>query len=461
MRAPAKDRETGRARTALLLAALSFAPLGAQAQAADTFAPFHHDPARPEVLRLDGEIDVRTPFMLGAALRAQPQITTLELHSPGGDVYQALSMVDRIRTAGLATRIAPGDRCHSACSFLFFAGVDRKAEGALGVHQLAAPNQQSAQYVMNDVLDVLLALDVPDDVRRRMFQTPAEEMYVFSPAEVAALGFDAAPGTTSATSTAITTAALPTDPVGPVLAVAPDPDPAPPPVFTVKADGSGDYVSIAEAVRAAEDGTRIRVYPGTYTGHVTVKASVDIVGTGPRDQIIWETTWPSILRWEAAGGSLTGLTLRPATSGPLTHRDSGLIEIRGGAPAIRGCDIAALPEATAAIRVTGAGSNPRIEDNRVTGGRIGIQFDGGEGDVQGNTISRSEIGIAVLRGAPRVRSNQIRNVDVGIGLGRAARGAVAGNEVHYCARGIVARKTPATEIGDNAVDACETPRARE
>ena len=45
-----------------------------------------------------------------------------------------------------------------------------------------------AQVVMSDVLDVLTRLDVPDTVRRRMLQTPADGMYVFSRDEMVALG---------------------------------------------------------------------------------------------------------------------------------------------------------------------------------------------------------------------------------------------------------------------------------
>ena len=449
MRWPRPDLRPSRAPVALSLAlGLALAallPALALAQTGDAFAPFRYDPTRPGVLRLDGEIDVRTPFMLGAALRAHPGVTTLELHSPGGDIYQALTMVDTIRGAGLATRVAPDDRCHSACSFLFFAGTGRQALGALGVHQLSAPNQQSAQYVMNDVLDALNHLGVPDEVRRRMFQTPADEMYVFSPDELAALGFDDA--TPEPTADA---------------AVAPaEPDAGPPVIVTVKPDGSGDYGSIAAAVRAAEAGTRILVYPGTYTGHVTVKTPVDIVGTGPREDIVWETTWPSLLRWEAAEGSLSGLTLRPAAAEPLTHRETALIDIRSGVPRVRDCDITALAEATAVIRIAGAAAAPVIEGNRIRGGQMGIQFDGGGGTAQENLVSRTDIGIGVQRSAALVRANQIRNVEIGIGLGRAAAGEVTDNEVRYCARGIAIRSTATARLGDNAVDTCETPVYRE
>ena len=55
-------------------------------------------------------------------------VAVLELSSPGGDAYAAMAMVPTIRAAGLATRIGAGDKCHSACSFLYFAGVERTAE---------------------------------------------------------------------------------------------------------------------------------------------------------------------------------------------------------------------------------------------------------------------------------------------------------------------------------------------
>ena len=193
---------------ALWLAVLAALPL--RAETVTDLAPFRWDSTRPQVLVLEGEITRRTPPLLGLALGRFADVAVLELSSPGGDAYAAMAMVPTIRAAGLATRIGAGDKCHSACSFLYFAGVERTAEGELGVHQLASANEASGHFIMNDVLDVFSDLGLPDMVRRRMMQTPPDQMYVFTPEELVALGL--------------------VGPARPAVAAAPDPAPDPAPV---------------------------------------------------------------------------------------------------------------------------------------------------------------------------------------------------------------------------------------
>ena len=171
---------------AICLAAFFAVPARGEVVAA--LAPFTWDSTRPEVLTFDGEITRRTPNQFGSALQRFGGVEVLELASPGGDAYAAMAMVPTIRAAGLSTRIPAGDHCHSACSFLYFAGIERTAAGALGVHQLASANEASGHFIMNDVLDLFADLGIPDGVRRRMMQTPPSEMYVFPPQELAALG---------------------------------------------------------------------------------------------------------------------------------------------------------------------------------------------------------------------------------------------------------------------------------
>ena len=171
---------------AMCLAAIFAMPARAEQNA--ELAPFAHDPNRPDVLLLEGEITRRTLNLFGLALQRFSDVEVLELASPGGDAYAAMAMVPTIRAAGLATRIPAGSKCHSACSFLYLAGTEREVDGELGVHQLASGNEASGHFIMNDVLDMLDDLGIPSTVRRRMMQTPPSEMYVFSQEELASLG---------------------------------------------------------------------------------------------------------------------------------------------------------------------------------------------------------------------------------------------------------------------------------
>lgn len=167
---------------------LAMLPAGANAEMITDYAPFFYNTGSPGILRLEGEINVRSPLSFNRVLRQYPAITTLELSSPGGSVYAALTMAPDIRDAGLKTVIPVGAQCFSACAFMFFAGAERAAEGELGVHQVSAANLASGQFAVGDIVAVLDEFDVPSEVLVKMLQTPSEDMYVMSPGEMQQFG---------------------------------------------------------------------------------------------------------------------------------------------------------------------------------------------------------------------------------------------------------------------------------
>ena len=172
---------------ALLLTTLARA---AAAEVETEFAPFLHDSDRPQVLALDGPIDGRTPVMFQRALQRFADVTVLELSSDGGNVYDALPLAYVVRRVGLRASIPPGRSCASACTYLFFAGVGRDAEGQLGVHSIAMPSNDLAagQLALADIFAAFEDFGVPSAVHTRMMATPAESMYWFAPEEMVALG---------------------------------------------------------------------------------------------------------------------------------------------------------------------------------------------------------------------------------------------------------------------------------
>lgn len=81
-------------------------------------------------------------------LDANPQVTTLEITSSGGNLYAAINMLHVVDTFGLDTRVT--EYCESACPFVFMAGANRTmAEGArLGFHlSYREPEELRAYYV--------------------------------------------------------------------------------------------------------------------------------------------------------------------------------------------------------------------------------------------------------------------------------------------------------------------------
>ncbi len=184
---------------------------GASAEVITEFAPFRYDTERPEVLELAGAIGIRTGVLFKLALAEFPEVTTLSLASGGGSIYVALPAAYDVRAAGLKTTIPEGETCASSCTYLFFAGVERSAEGRLGVHRIdiGTDSLTAGQVTLGDIFKAFEDFGVPTPVISRMMRTPTESMYLYDPLEMEKLGL-----------------------LGPVdgLGIEPEPAPAPAPV---------------------------------------------------------------------------------------------------------------------------------------------------------------------------------------------------------------------------------------
>lgn len=199
----------GYARRVALLGMLSVTmslgvPNAALPQAQD-FAPFYVLDDLQNVIILNGEIDFRTPLAFKRILTAHPQSHTVVLNSGGGSVQAGLLVAEEIHERGMTTIILPDFQCLSACSFVFFAGHARIAEGKLGVHQMSGSQDiEAAQLNLSDVLETLAKYGVSQEVITRMLRTKPEDMYIFSPQEVASLGITRAENTSAQTAPTIT-----------------------------------------------------------------------------------------------------------------------------------------------------------------------------------------------------------------------------------------------------------------
>jgi hypothetical protein len=122
-------------------------------------------------------------------LEGQTGLARLRLHSPGGSVTDALEIGAAIRDAGLATTMAAGDICLSACPYMFVGGVSRAADPAamIGVHQhyfgentvlpafLAVEDVQRGQAA---VLRHLVEMGIDPRLMEHALQTPPDEIYL-------------------------------------------------------------------------------------------------------------------------------------------------------------------------------------------------------------------------------------------------------------------------------------------
>ena len=146
----------------------------------------------PDAIYLVDEIDFHTPLDFHRAMEERPNARTIILNSPGGSVSDGLLVAEDVHERGFNTYIPQGQGCYSACSYIFLAGISRRADGELGVHQISSDVQSNAnmQFTVSDVLHVLEQFNTPPELIDRMFRTPSESIYVFTAAELVSLGIN-------------------------------------------------------------------------------------------------------------------------------------------------------------------------------------------------------------------------------------------------------------------------------
>lgn len=157
------------------------------ASASQIFGPFMVSDGPESAIVLNGEIDLSAALNFRRALAAAPGARVLVLNSPGGLVQTGLLIADDVHARGIATYIPADASCYSACAFIFLAGRERRADGALGVHQISAanPDLEGAQVAISDIIELLSRFGTPPEVLTVMFRTSADDMHVFSRDEVA------------------------------------------------------------------------------------------------------------------------------------------------------------------------------------------------------------------------------------------------------------------------------------
>ena len=174
-------------RSAAASAVLGVTAIASPAIAAEkTFGPFAVDDAKPDVILMNGDIDVGSALNFRRALHAAPGAKLVILNSPGGTVQMGLLMADDIHERKLATYIPKDSACLSACAYMFLAGVERRVDGKLGVHQISSDTSDlvGAQLTISDIIDLLNRFDTPVDVLSVMFKTPPNDMHVFTSEEI-------------------------------------------------------------------------------------------------------------------------------------------------------------------------------------------------------------------------------------------------------------------------------------
>lgn len=192
---------------------------------------------------------------------------------------------------------------------------------------------------------------------------------------------------------------------------------------------SGNYKSIAEAVKAAKDGASITVQPGTYNETVTVNADITIKGTAASACTLTAKNGATLTL--GSNCKISGLTISNSSSST-----APTIKINSGSPTISNCILAnstpsSAPNFVAAIEVSGG--SPTISNNQITGSKgMGITVFGGNPSISGNTITGCSIYGLWFSGntSARVQQNTIKNSGKsGVGIKAGAAPAIINNTI--------------------------------
>jgi parallel beta-helix repeat protein len=116
------------------------------------------------------------------------------------------------------------------------------------------------------------------------------------------------------------------------------------------------YPSIGAAIAAAQPHARILVRPGRYMESLRIEKPLSLLGDGPADQIIIESSAAPCLQMAAEWAEVRGLTLR--ARGNVAQQPFCGVEITHGAPLLEACTITS--ESLACVAVHGPSATPTI-----------------------------------------------------------------------------------------------------
>lgn len=244
--------------------------------------------------------------------------------------------------------------------------------------------------------------------------------------------------------------------------------------------GSGDYLTIQEAIDAAVDGDAIFCAAGTYVENLIVPVSVTIIGAGvgrsvllPATSIpgtgngsqVTTTTW--MVRVQADGVILNGFSLdgdNPSLPAPIDTRGGIITDYSAGSWSgleVINCEVRNV--VYRAIYLAAGGSGHRIVSNTVANAKgvtldsVGIFFYGAVGEASGNVVDDCSIGIGFQTGGGGLLAdNEITGCDLGIlANGSDSPVTFSDNSIADSAQGIqvIAVNTTVDVLG-NATTSC-------
>jgi hypothetical protein len=150
-----------------------------------------------QLLKIDGALDIGITRKVREIIQRNPEIKTVLLNSPGGQIYQGRGLARLIMQHHLNTQVEI--ECSSSCVTAFIAGQKRSlgSRGKLGFHQYRFDTTQTKRIIplyesllieQQRDLELFKQQGVRDEFLRIMFQQSADDIWFPPPQQLLAAG---------------------------------------------------------------------------------------------------------------------------------------------------------------------------------------------------------------------------------------------------------------------------------
>ncbi len=197
-------------------------------------------------------------------------------------------------------------------------------------------------------------------------------------------------------------------------------------VLVVDSISGGDYLTISDAINAAEDGDTIKIHPGIYHEGLVIDKRLSILGDGDLGDVVIKATGDYVLRFTASLAEVSNLVLKQEGGGDFYAVDIGM-----GTPTLKGCDITSQSLACVAIH---GDADPHIDGNKIHDGKVSgiLVYDDGRGTIEHNEIYvNGHSGIEIREdGNPTINNNEIHDgKQAGIYVHDGGQGIIEDNDI--------------------------------
>ena len=149
-----------------------------------------------KVLLISGQIEEGDSVRFENYLSDMQTVPDLiALHSPGGMVFEALSIGRTIRDQELSTSVLTGAFCMSSCPYVLAGGVERSVSlnGVVGLHQhyYEQPRYMPVVFAIEEIqagqgetMEYLIEMGVDSSLMLYSLKTPPDQIYALVESEL-------------------------------------------------------------------------------------------------------------------------------------------------------------------------------------------------------------------------------------------------------------------------------------